>query len=59
MHNTNDNKLYGVGCDVVNCRYNTQGRNCTAEAIAVESRNASKKVETFCGTFSPKAGSAE
>jgi hypothetical protein len=45
----------GVGCDVTNCRYNdTTCRSCVAERINVQNRNAIKKGETFCDTFTPR-----
>ncbi len=48
-------KLYGVGCDVVSCKYHGCDNYCHANGINVESHNAIRKVETFCGTFEPKA----
>jgi len=51
---THGEKLPGVGCGVVNCRYHGTDNCCCAEKITVESRNAIRKTETFCGTFTPK-----
>lgn len=48
-------KIIGVGCDVVNCKYHVKDNNCCAGSIKVESHNAVHKGETFCGTFSPKS----
>lgn len=48
-------KLCGVGCDVVNCRYHGMDNCCHADCITVESQNALRKAETFCGTFEPRA----
>lgn len=47
-------KLYGVGCDVINCKYHGQDDFCHADCINVESHNAVRKTETFCGTFEAK-----
>ena len=47
-------KLTGVGCDVVNCKYHGTDNYCHASSIMVESQNAMKKAETFCGTFAPR-----
>ena len=49
-----DDRLCGVGCDVVNCKYHGTDNCCHADSINVESSNALRKAETFCGTFSPK-----
>lgn len=46
--------LYGVDCDVVHCKYHGHDNRCYADNIIVESPNALKKAETFCGTFSPR-----
>lgn len=50
-----NDKLCGVGCDVVSCRYHGCDNYCHAGNINVESENAIRKVETFCATFEPKA----
>ena len=52
--NGKDDKLYGVGCDVVSCKYHGQGGTCHADSINVESHSAVEKAETFCGTFEVK-----
>ncbi len=56
MSNTkkNDDKLKVVGCDVVNCKYHGADQHCHADCISVESHNAVRKNETFCGTFESK-----
>ena len=47
----------GVGCDVHNCMYNdAHCKSCTAQHISVQNKTAAKKGETFCDTFTPKAG---
>jgi hypothetical protein len=46
--------LYGVGCDVVSCKFHGHDNRCFASSINVESPNAQKKNETFCGTFAPR-----
>ena len=47
--------VQGVGCNVSSCRYNdSQCKSCTAAHISVQNRNAIKKGETFCDTFTPK-----
>ena len=51
-----NNKLCGVGCDVVNCKYHGADNYCHAESINVESSSAVRKAETFCGTFIAKSG---
>lgn len=48
-----EDKLPGVGCEVVTCKYHSKDNRCYATAIKVESHNAVKKGETFCGTFTP------
>ena len=52
-YKVNGSKLYGVGCDAVNCQYQCDGC-CHASSIAVESPSAQKKSETFCSTFRAK-----
>jgi hypothetical protein len=47
--------LFGVGCDVVNCKYHGSDNCCHAQSIMVESPNALRKGETFCGTFAPRS----
>ncbi len=47
--------LYGVNCDVANCKYHGHDNRCCADNIMVESPSALKKAETFCGTFAPRA----
>jgi hypothetical protein len=46
--------LYGVSCDVVNCKYHGHDNRCFADSIMVEAPGARKKTETFCGTFAPR-----
>lgn len=48
-------KLHGVGCDVTSCIYHGKDDHCHAPSINVESKNALRKAETFCGTFEPRA----
>jgi hypothetical protein len=55
---TNNDKLFGVACDVVNCRFHGTDNYCHADEIVVESENALRKAETFCGTFTPKGASS-
>ncbi len=50
-----NDKLSGVDCDVVNCKYHSVDNCCHARSITVQSPNAVRKAETFCSTFSPKA----
>ena len=49
----NNDKLSGVSCDVVNCKFHGSDNFCHADEIVVESANAVRKGETFCGTFTP------
>lgn len=51
----NGDKLPGVGCDVINCRYHGADNHCHADSIVVESHAAIRKAETFCGTFQAKS----
>jgi hypothetical protein len=48
------NALYGVGCDVMTCKYHEGGNQCCANSISIEAPTAAKKTETFCGTFTPR-----
>lgn len=50
----NSDMIYGVTCDVVNCKFHGHDNRCVADRINVESQNAIKKAETFCGTFAPR-----
>ena len=50
-----EDKLNGVFCDVINCRFHGKDNFCHAESIVVESSNAIRKGETFCGTFTMKS----
>ena len=52
---TSGDMLYGVGCDVINCKYHGHEDRCYANNISVEAPNATDKVETFCGTFAARA----
>lgn len=45
-----------IGCDVKNCVYNENGTVCTAQHISVENNKATTQAETYCSTFSKKAG---
>ena len=47
-------KLPGVDCGVINCKYHSADNACVASSITVENHNAIKRAETFCGTFLPK-----
>ena len=49
------NKLQGVDCGVINCKYHSADNSCVAHNITVENHNAMKKAETFCGTFTPRS----
>jgi hypothetical protein len=46
--------LYGVGCDVVSCKYHGHDNRCYADNIVIESPTAVKRAETYCGTFTPR-----
>ena len=46
--------LPGVGCDVMNCKFNTVDCRCCAETIRVRSEKAETKGETYCSTFRPR-----
>ncbi len=50
----NGDMIYGVTCDVVSCKYHGHDDRCFADKISVESPNALRKAETFCGTFAPR-----
>ena len=54
-HHDGTERLQGVGCDVVNCKYHGTDGSCNAGAISVESHSAVRMAETFCGTFEPKS----
>lgn len=47
-------RLHGVGCDVTSCKFHGTDNCCHADQIQVESHNAIRKAETFCGTFEAK-----
>ena len=49
-----DTNFTGIGCDVSGCKYNTMDKKCSASHISIENEKASKKSETFCGTFCPR-----
>ncbi|MDR0916760.1 MAG: DUF1540 domain-containing protein [Oscillospiraceae bacterium] len=51
----NSEKLDGVCCDVKSCKYHAPGDICQAQNIKVEAPDASKKIETYCGTYSPQS----
>lgn len=48
-------KLPGVGCGVVNCKFHGRDNCCHADSIVVESQSALRKAETFCGTFEARS----
>ena len=52
MKNSSD-ILRGVDCDAIHCKYQGHANQCFADSITVESQNAVRKAETFCGTFVP------
>lgn len=45
--------LEGVKCLVNTCTYNKDGRECVANAILVEPKNATSSNQTDCSTFKP------
>ena len=47
------NKISGVGCGVVSCKFHAKDNTCCAGCITVGSTNAVKKGETYCETFEP------
>lgn len=49
-----DDVLYGVCCDVANCKFHGHDNRCYADNIVVESPSAVRRAETYCGTFSPR-----
>ena len=46
--------LRNVSCEVDNCVYNNQARECTADSIHVGSSEAEYIDETACETFEPQ-----
>ncbi|MDR3310543.1 MAG: DUF1540 domain-containing protein [Oscillospiraceae bacterium] len=54
----NDTQQTNVTCDAKNCKYHAPGDVCKAENISVEAPDASKKVETYCGTFAANGGNS-
>jgi hypothetical protein len=47
----NSDSLFGVTCEVMGCKYHDALGACTAQNINVQTPDASKKTETYCGTF--------
>jgi len=45
----------GVSCEVKSCKYHAPGGICQASNISVEAPDASKKIETYCGTYTPNS----
>ncbi|MDP4092080.1 MAG: DUF1540 domain-containing protein [Bacillota bacterium] len=52
--NKTDSPIGRVKCVVNTCQYYSNGDQCTAEKIEVQSRNAADTQETDCATFTPK-----
>ena len=50
-----DKALRGIQCDVHNCVYNAEGRECHTAQIAVGPSEAKCSSETVCATFKPKS----
>ena len=46
--------LSGIHCDVTNCEYNVNGKDCHAENIVVGPHGACQSKETECSTFRQK-----
>lgn len=44
-------EIDGVKCVVNTCMYHTKGDRCTAKAIEIRPRNATRSNETDCSTF--------
>ncbi len=51
----NSKCLQGVCCDVVNCEYHNENRECCAKQIKVGPGYATSSTETVCDTFKPKS----
>ncbi len=52
--NKTNSHLSGVMCVVNTCRYYAQGDHCHAQAIEIQSPNASNTQDTDCATFAPQ-----
>lgn len=50
----NSDIIYGVGCDVTGCKFNTLDCKCSADRINVKNERANTKGETYCSTFCPR-----
>ncbi len=48
---TNRDIIDGIVCDVTNCIYNEDNKNCTASQIKVGPNFAATKSDTACVTF--------
>jgi len=48
-----DKPIEGVSCEVKSCKFHAPGGICQAQNISVEAPDASKKIETYCGTYAP------
>jgi len=51
MSEWQENAIHGVCCSVESCKYHAMGNCCTASHIDVKDESASKKKDTFCGTY--------
>ena len=53
MPDTKD-RLQGVKCSAVACRYQCPGYGCQARGIDVGSENSATSSDTYCATFDPQ-----
>ncbi len=48
--------ISGISCDVVNCEYHGEGKECHAGEIKVSSMDPVQQCSVQCATFVPKTG---
>lgn len=48
--------IAGISCDVTNCEYHGEGRECRAKEIQVSSMDPVQQCSVQCATFVPKTG---
>lgn len=55
MDKSNHDHIKGICCDVSNCHYHHENRQCSASEIKVGPTYASTSTDTVCATFKPNS----
>ncbi|MDP4108429.1 MAG: DUF1540 domain-containing protein [Bacillota bacterium] len=54
MHNQDGDLSHGIYCSAVHCKFNRDGKKCSASSIDVGNPSAKNSRDTMCETYSDK-----